>query len=51
MEDSGKPPGMTCEGLNIQDLNDQNIPWVGAFDLDRAGKVMNATVVNNSQRQ
>jgi len=51
MEDSCKPPGLTCEGLNIQDLNDQNISWVGAFDFDRSRKVMNATVVRNLQRQ
>jgi hypothetical protein len=43
VEDTGKPPWLTCERLYIEDLNNKHVTGVSAFNFNRTGEIMHTT--------
>lgn len=37
VEDSGEAPWLVLEGLDILDLDKEDVAWLGSFDLEGAG--------------
>lgn len=46
MEDSGKPPWVVLEWLNILDLDEQDIAGLSSLDLEWAGKIVDLRQVD-----
>jgi hypothetical protein len=41
VKDTGETPGMVLKRLHVLDVHDQDITWLGGFDLEGSGQVMN----------
>lgn len=46
VEDACEAPRLVLEGLNIHDLDEKDISWLGLFDFERTGEVVDSRKVN-----
>ena len=40
VEDASEAPGVVLEGLNVLNLDEEDVAWFGGFDLEGAGEVV-----------
>jgi len=43
VEHAGETPWLTCERLDVEDLDDEDIPGMGALNLNWTREIMNTT--------
>ena len=46
MEDAGKPPWLLLEWLDVLNLNEEHIAWLGRLYLKWAGQIMDPSQVD-----
>lgn len=46
MEDTGEPPRLVFEGLNVLDFDQEHIAGLRGFDVERAGQIMDLGEIN-----
>lgn len=46
VKDTGESPRSVLEGLHVHDLDQQDVAWLGAFDLEGPGEVVDLCQVD-----
>ena len=46
MEDAGEAPWMVLEGLDVLNLNEEDVTWLGGLDLEGPGEIVDLSQID-----